>query len=379
MAKVPFPHKPAVPLAIIVDLAAVAHNYRTVKSRLKTGTTCAAVLKANAYGMGVRDVALRLYQEGCRHFFVAHLSEGIELKSIINEDAFVYVLNGLRTGDEDYYDHFDLIPVLGDPFQIRVWNSYCERKQKCLKAVLHFDTGMTRTGLSSRAVQNLGFLQVSNMEIVCVMSHLVCAYQPAHPMNEAQRATFDTLRARFPFAKASLANSGGSTLGKQYHFDMVRPGLALTGCHTVAINGDYKLKPAIKAYAQIMQINEIAAGDSIGYDATFVTSRASRIATLGVGYADGYLRNLSNKGEVYFDGQKLPVVGRISMDLLTIDITDVESDKIQIGDWVELFGDNILIHEVAEKAGTVSWELLTLLGTRFERFYINSLEAQEAA
>ncbi len=379
MVDIPFPHKPSVPLALIIDLDAVVHNYRVLKSQLGKDVICAPVLKANAYGMGAQEVGERLYQEGCRHFFVAHISEGIHLKSHLKADAFVYVLNGLRQGDEDLYAHFNLIPVLGDPVQIHTWNSYCERKGKCLKAILHLDTGMTRTGLPTKAVQNLGLLQVSNMEIVCVMSHLVCTYQPSHPRNQLQRDLFETLRNRFPFAKASLGCSGGVSLGPDYHFDMVRPGLALTGCRIAVPKGEYKLKPAIKAYAQILQINEITAGESIGYDATFIASRASRIATLGVGYADGYFRNLSNKGEVYFAGQKLPIVGRISMDLLTIDITDVDDQKIHVGDWVELFGDNILAHELAETAGTISWELFTRLGSRFERFYLNSLEAQEVA
>ncbi len=379
MTNISFPQKPSVPLALIIDLDAVAHNYRALITQLKEGAICAAVLKANAYGMGIKEVAQRLYHEGCRHFFVALISEGIELMSILKKDAEIFILNGLRKGDEDIYAHFNLIPVLGDPHQIHIWNSFCERKGKCLKAVLHFDTGMTRTGLPSKAVQNLGVLQVSNMEIVCVMSHLVCTYQPDHPMNEMQRLNFETLKKKFPFAKASLANSGGFMLGQKYHMDMIRPGLAFTGCPTAVPKGFYKYKPAIKAFAQILQINEIQAGESVGYDATFVANRTSRIATLGVGYADGYFRNLSNKGEVFFNGHKLPIVGRISMDLMTIDVTSLDPQTIHPGDWVELFGDNIPLHEVAEKAGTISYELITRLGSRFERFYLTSIQAEEAA
>lgn len=375
MVKEFFPHPPSLPLALIIDLEAVVHNYRMLCSRLQRGAFCAAVLKANAYGMGLKEVASRLYQEGCRHFFVAHLTEAIELKSYIGQDVSIYVLNGLRRGDEEVYFHYDLIPVLSDPLQIHVWNTFCQNKQQPLKATLHFDTGMSRTGLSLKAAQNLGILQISHMEIVCVMSHLACAYDPTHPMNETQRLAFDGLRKRFPFALGSLSGTGGFFLGPQYHYDLIRAGLALTGCPSA----DDTLRPVLKAYAQILQINDIQAGESVGYNATFKASRPSRLATLGVGYADGYLRSLSNRGEVYFKGQKFPVVGTVSMDLLTIDITDALPNKIQPGDWVELFGDNIWADKLAEKAGTVPWEIFTRLSPRFERFYINAIEAQEAA
>lgn len=379
MAKPSFPHHPSLPLALVVDLDAVAHNYRTLCSRLKKGTVCAAVLKANAYGMGAREVATRLYQEGCRHFFVALLPEAIELKAVVGEDAVIYVVNGLRRGDEEVYAHYDLIPVLGDPLQIHVWNTFCQNKGQSLKAALHFDTGMIRTGLSATATQGLGLLQVSHMEIVCIMSHLAYAYQETHPMNEIQRTSFDELKKRFPFALASFTNSGALFLNANYHFDMVRAGLALTGCRSAVPHGEYTLKPALKAYAQVLQINEIPQGTSVGYNGTFVAQRTSRIATIGVGYADGYLRSLSNRGEVYFEGYKLPVVGSVSMDLTTVDITDLPPNKIGIGNWVELFGDHMWASKVAEKAGTVSWELFARLGPRFERFYITAAEARDVA
>lgn len=379
MDKPPFSHSPSVPLALIIDLDALAHNYHSLCSFLKKDTLCAAVLKANAYGMGIKEAASRLYQEGCRHFFLAHLSEAIQLKEFVGQDSTIYVLTGLRQGDEEVYIRYNLTPVLNDLFQIRTWNAFAQSKQASLKAAFHFDTGMARTGIPPDIVKNLGLLDLSHIEIVCVMSHLACAYQPSHPMNEVQRLSFDELRERFPFALGSLANSGGMFLNRAYHYQMVRPGLALTGCHSLMLPGDYKLKPVLKAYAQILQINQIERGQSIGYDATFITSRASRIALVGVGYADGYLRNLSNRGEVYFKGQKLPVIGRVSMDLITVDVTDIPIHTIYPGEWVELFGDNLSADEVAEKAGTISYELFTRLGPRFERFYVGASEAHEAA
>jgi alanine racemase len=379
MTKIHFPSHPSLPLVLVIDLDAVAHNYQSVCTHIKKNTRCAAVLKANAYGMGVKEVALRLYHEGCRHYFVAQLSEAIELRAFVKQDASIYVLNGLRRGDEEVYAHFNLIPILGDPLQIHLWNSFCQSKGESLKATLHFDTGLTRTGLSETAVKSLGLLQVSHMEIVCIMSHLACAYQANHLMNENQRTAFDELQKRFPFALASFSSSGALSLNPNYHFDMVRTGLALTGCRSAIPHGEYTLKPALKAYAQILQINEISQGRSIGYNATFIAPRTSRIATIGVGYADGYLRSLSNRGEVYFEGHKLPVVGSISMDLATIDITDLPPNKIGIGNWVELFGDHLWASKVAEKAGTISWELYSRLGPRFERFYVNSHEAKETS
>ena len=379
MVKPNFPHHPSLPLALVIDLDAVVHNYRVLCSQMKKGAICAAVLKANAYGMGVKEVAPRLYQEGCRHFFVAHLPEAIELKAFVEEDASIYVLNGLRRGDTEVYAHYNLIPVLGDPLQIHLWNSFCQTKNQSFKAALHIDTGLTRTGLSESALQGLGLLQISHMEIVCILSHLACIYQATHPMNETQRIIFDEVQKRFPFALSSFANSGALFFNQNYHFDMIRAGLALTGCRSAIPHGEYNLKPTLKAYAQVLQINDIPQGASVGYNATFITPRASRITTIGVGYADGYLRSLSNRGEVYFEGYKLPVVGNISMDLTTIDITDLPPNKIGLGNWVELFGDHLWASTVAEQAGTISWELFTRLGSRFERFYVNSLEAKDVA
>lgn len=380
MVKPYFPDHPSLPLVLVVDLDAVAHNYRALCNRIKKGTICAAVLKANAYGMGVKEVATRLYHEGCRHFFVALLSEAIEIKTFVGNDSSIYVLNGLRRGDEEVYAHYDLIPVLGDPLQIHLWNSFCQHKNQSLKAVLHCDTGLTRTGLSEKAMEGLGLLQVSHMEIICIMSHLACSYQITHPMNEHQRSSFEVLKKRFPFALFSFSNSSALFFNENYHFDMVRTGLALTGCRSAIPHGEYILKPALKAYAQVLQINEIPQGATVGYNATFIAQRTSRIATIGVGYADGYLRNLSNQGEVYFEGYKLPIVGTVSMDLVTIDITDLPPHKIDLGKWVELFGDHLWASIVAEKAGTLSNELFTRLGSRFERFYLNSaVKTKEAA
>ncbi len=377
MDKALFPYPPAAPLALIIDLDALAHNYRSLCSELNAGTLCAASIKANAYGMGLKEVAMRLYQEGCRHFFIAYLPGAIELQYFIGKDSFIYVLSGFRPGDEEIYNHYNVIPVLSDLTQVKAWNTFGQQNQQCLRAALHFDTGITRTGLFPDVVRKLELSHFSHTEIICVISHLACPYQPTHPMNEIQRRLFDELRQRFPFAMGSLANSGGIFLDPSYHYDMVRPGLAFTGCSTAVPLKHYKLKPVFKAYAQILQINEIERGESVGYDTTFIARRDSRIATIGVGYGDGYFRSLSNCGELYFKGYFVPVVGRVSMDLLTVDVTDIPPEAIACGEWMELFGDNLPADEVAKKAGTISYELFSRLGPRFERFYINSGVAEE--
>lgn len=358
-----FPQKPAVPLALLIDLDALAHNYHTVQACLKKGTVVGAVLKANAGGVGIKEAGARLYKEGCRHFFLAYVTEAIELKPFVGDDSFIYVLSGLRRGDEEVYAHYNLIPVLSDVSQVQLWNVFARSKNKCLKAVLHVDTGLTRTGLSAEEVKTLSLLDISNIEIVCIMSHLACSAEATHPMNEAQRLCFDALRQRFHTIPASFVSSAGVMISPAYHYDIVRTGLALVGCVSVH---NPALRPVIQAYGQVMQIHQIQPGTTVGYGADFVAQRPSRIATIGVGYADGYFRSLGNKGDVYFRGYIIPVVGRISMDFTTLDVTDV---PIEIGDWVELFGDHISAHQVATQAGTISWELLSRLGTRFERFY----------
>jgi alanine racemase len=184
---------------------------------------------------------------------VAHLPEAIELQCFVGRDVSIFVLNGLREGDEEVYAHYHLIPVLSDFKQIQRWNTFAKTKNACLRAALHFDTGMTRTGISLRETNDLSISDLSHTEIVCVMSHLACAYQEKHPMNEVQRLSFEVLRSRFPFALASLSGSGGAFLGHEYHYDLLRVGLALTGCRSAVIRGEYTLKPSLKAYAQVLQ------------------------------------------------------------------------------------------------------------------------------
>lgn len=378
MHKIKLPFTPLSPSAIVIDLEAVAHNYKALQDKVGPNTKCAAVVKADAYGLGMSMVSTTLQDMGCRKFFVASIDEGIDLRSILGDGPAIYVLSGLRANEEEEYLSHDLIPVLSDLSQVQRWNGYAKIKGFPLPAILHMDTGMMRTGLKPDETAQLGLNHVSDLELKYVMSHLACAYEPHNPMNQQQLETFDNWRRSYPIAPASLANSGGIFLGERYHMDMVRPGLALYGGSLPRLAEPGLFKPAVKVYAQVLQTGHIQPGQSVGYDGTFTANRPTRIATLGIGYADGYLRSLSNRGSVYLCGHKIPVIGRVSMDLITVDITDVPEGACVPGDWAEVIGEQILLDDVARAAETAPWELLTSLSTRSHRFYQpNSLASTE--
>lgn len=356
--------------ALVIDLDAITKNYRFLSKLLKKKTICSAIIKANAYGLGIPSIVKRLHQEGCQHFFVAQMNEGIEAK-IYAPNAFVYVLNGIRKEDTALYQQHQLIPVLNSIDQILIWNQFAEKQNIFLPAILHFDTGINRTGLSPKEIYNLALNHLSHIEVHFLMSHLACAYQPDHPMNRQQLSLFQELCHNFPSLRRCFANSGGIFLGHDFHFDMVRPGLALYG---LGLGENSFLKPCVHLFGQIIQIETINIGDSVGYDATYVASKETRVATIGLGYADGYPRNLSHKGYVYLNGYTAPIIGRISMDLITVDVTEIPLHLCYIGGWVEFFGNNISLDRIAHEAQTISWEMLTKLGHRSDRFYIDNNE-----
>jgi len=368
--KITLPFKPTTPSALVIDLEALRHNYKALKGLTSPHTECAGIVKADGYGIGMERAAMTLYDEGCTHFFVAMGKEGQRLRTVIPTDAEIYVLSGLREEEERLYIECALTPVLNDLEQVKYWNRRAQELNCPLPAILHLDTGITRTGLKFEELYQLGISHISNLEIKYVMSHLACAYDPTHGMNRQQLEFFDQWHRKFPIAPASLANSGGVFLGSAYHMDMIRPGLALYGSAPGYKQAATLLKPVVSFYGQVLQVGSMPKGYGVGYDSTFITSRPSRIATIGVGYGDGYLRSLSNKGVVYVAGHRVPIVGRISMDLLTIDVTDIPEDACKAGDWVEFMGHNIPLDEVAERAGTAPWEILTSLSKRAHRHYI---------
>lgn len=358
---------------LTVDLAALRDNYRTL-DRLSGNATCAAVIKADAYGIGATAAARALAAAGCGTFFVALPSEGAQVRQVLPEAA-IHVLNGLFPGAAPEFERNGLIPVLGSLAEIEEWAAHCRTREKRLPAAIHVDTGITRLGLGPEDVDRLvdGSTLLGDFELSLVMSHLACADSPDHPMNARQRKRFDDMIARLPKVPASLANSGGVFNGPDYHYDLVRPGIALYGGRAT-VRPQSALKPVVHLGGRIMQTRTIDAGTSVGYGATWTAQRRSRIAVVSVGYADGYFRLLGGTTDrcrafVCVDGRRAPVVGRVSMDMITVDVTDVPPEAAERGAYVELLGENIGVDELAEAADTIGYEILTSLGSRYARVY----------
>ncbi len=337
---------------------------------------CGAVVKADAYGLGMAQAAPALARVGCKTFFVATLGEGGALRQLL-PDVTIYVFAGLMPGTAEQYRKHDLRPVLNSAEEIREWAVFSAGAEgERLACAVHIDSGMNRLGLSANEVDEVAALRDlwSAFTLSLVMSHLACADEPKHPKSEAQRNVFDRLRARLPTAPASLANSAGILLGRAYTYDLVRPGIALYGGKPCA-TGKNPFKPAVHLKGRILQVRNAAAGETIGYGATRSLKRASRIAIVSVGYADGFFRSLSNKdGEkglaVYIAAHAAPILGRVSMDLITVDVSDVPERLARRGEWVELIGPNVPAQELALYAGTIDYEVLTNLGPRAFRRYI---------
>lgn len=362
---------------LTIDLSALRANWRALNSA-SGSAECAGVIKADAYGLGIEELARALAAEGCRTFFVATLTEARTIRAA-NPGANIFVLDGLLPGAAPFYTGFDLCPCLSSLDEVREWAAWCDASGRRLRAALHLDTGMHRLGLSRTEVEQLagpdrGLFE--KFDLALVMSHLACADVPSHPMNRAQLELFQAMRARLPAAPASLANSGGVFLGPDYHFDLVRPGIALYGGR--ALEGrPNPMRWVVRLQARILQVRHVAAGESIGYGATFQATRDSRVATLACGYADGFLRALSSPtghpGPVGHIGtHPVPVVGRVSMDLITVDVSDVPQREACRGAWVEVLGARTTIDDLTDRAGTIGYELLTRLGRRVHRVYAES-------
>ena len=359
---------------LTINLAALRTNWREL-NKASGAAECAGVIKADAYGLGLEDIARALRDEGCATVFVATLAEARRVRNV-EPAAAIYVLDGLLPGAAAYYAGFDLRPCLGSLAEVHEWAAYCDATGRRLGAAVHIDTGINRLGLPPNEVEALaseaGIFE--RFALTLVMSHLACADEPSHPMNAIQRARFDTLRAKLPPAPASLANSGGVFLGPGYHYDLVRPGIALYGGRALQDTAN-PMQWVVQLQARILQVRDIAAGEPIGYGATFRTEHDSVVATLACGYADGFLRALSGTaikpGPVGFIGDyPVPVVGRVSMDLITVDVSDVPPELARRGAWVEVMGARTTIDDLTDRAGTIGYELLTRLGRRVHRVYL---------
>jgi len=327
------------------------------------------MVKANAYGLGLRRVAPALWAAGCRSFFTA-AADGAAMVRALLPEARVHVLNGLlNDGAADMAAH-GLVPVLNDLGQVERWAAHAAAIERRLPAVIHLDTGMARLGLPPAEVERLAARPelLEGLNVLHVMSHLACADEADHPLNRRQLESFNRLRALLPARPASLANSSGIFLGPDYHFDQVRPGYAVYGGNPTPGKPN-PMKPVVTLKAQIIQVRTIGAGDPVGYGASFTAERTTRVATIPVGYADGYLRSLSGAGLARAAGIVVPVIGRVSMDLVTLDISGVPEDEARVGTWVELIWGADMLDDLATRGGTIGYELLTALGGRYPRVY----------
>ncbi|MBV1830784.1 alanine racemase [Komagataeibacter sp. AV436] len=355
--------------ALEIDLDAIAANYRLLDAR--TGAaTCAAVVKADAYGLGADRVAPVLEQAGARVFFVAHLEEGIRLRPHVSPGVRIFVLHGPMPGTEALFTRHALLPVLNSMEQLAGWRAHAAQAQKALPAAVQVDTGMSRFGLSEADVATLAQAPalLEGIDTKLVMSHLACADTPANPANAMQRDRLRAMAARLPAAPCALSASSGIFLGPDYHFDLVRPGAALYGLAPNA-QAPNPLRPTVRLRARIVQRRVIAAGDGVGYGLTWHATGTRRIATLGIGYADGFLRSGARDGCAWLGDYRLPILGRISMDSTTVDVNDVPESVLDAATHVDMIGPRRSVDEVAHGAGTIGYEVLTALGSRFHRTY----------
>lgn len=358
---------------LTIDLVALKDNWRRLNT-LAGKAECGAAVKGNAYGLGIEAVAKALWEAGCRSFFVARPKEGEELRGLLPQ-ATIYILDGLFAGQAEFYAKLNLCPALITIEEAREWAAFGRVYGRKLPCAIHVDTGINRLGFSMPEFDSLlsdGFT-MGGLNVTLLMSHLACADDPSHPLNQRQRAAFDAVRARLPGVAASLANSSGVFLGDGFTHDLVRPGIALYGGNPTQ-NAANPMLPVAILEGAVMQLREVAAGDTVGYGATWTATRPTRIAILGAGYKDGVPRALSSRqpqgpAQVFISGRRCPVIGRISMDMMAIDITDLPAGSVGRGTRAEILGRHIGIDEAASWAGTISYELLTRLGSRYARLY----------
>jgi len=360
---------------LTIDLAAIAENYKILTEQ-GAPATCGAAVKAEAYGLGVAMVAPVLHRAGCEHFFTATLDEALALRPLL-PTAKIYILNGLPIGAAATVAAENLIPVLGTLAQIEEWGRFCRANQP-LPAALMIDSGMSRLGLSEADMMRLATdpALLQGIPVVHAMSHLACSDDAASPMNLRQLTLYRVLVERFPWPggkRPTLGTAASSAcfLGADYHFDLVRPGAALYGLEPMSGRPN-PMRPVVGLEGKILQIRDVDLGMTVGYGATHQFRGRSRLAVIGLGYADGIFRSLGNRGAVFVAGERASIVGRISMDLMTADIGHLPSASVRVGDAVEIIGPHQSVDDLARDAGTIGYEILTALGSRYQRRYLEA-------
>lgn len=352
-----------------IDLSKICANYRLLRRQCKNSIVSAAV-KANAYGLGADKVSLALQQEGCKDFFVANVEEGKDLRDS-GIKGNIFCLNGVC---EDYLElilKHNLVPVLNSIEQINFYRNFAVKVGKKLPCLLHFNTGMNRLGMPKYEIEHLSNNKnlLEGVEVKYIISHLSASEETNNPYNQKQLNEFKAHSRLFPGIPLSLANSCGVFLGSEYFFNLVRPGAALYGIWPVGY-----MKNPVKLSAPIIQLQNLQIGERVGYNMTFTTTKPSVIATLPIGYADGYPRSLSNIGKVYIGDTPASIVGIVAMDLVTVDVTEFHPSKVSVGQYVEIIGEHYTPSQIGAICGTNGYEILTRLNTskRFEvRYTIN--------
>lgn len=362
---------------LTIDLDAVRQNYALL-ARRAAPAECGAVVKANAYGLGIGPVAAALHREGCKTFFTAHLSEALDLAPAIPPDCRIFILNGLDPDCEPLCAERGFVPVLNTLDQVERWRAFAIRCQHRLPAALQVDTGMSRLGLSHDQVEWLSRDSgLREIDLQLVMTHLACADDPDRADNSAQLSRFRQTCLLFPGVPASIANSGGSLLSAAFHLDLTRCGVSLFG--VPPSTRPVTLRPVARLEARIIQLRAISQGSGIGYGLDHIAAAPMRIATLGIGYADGVPRSFAATGAAWHLTHRLPVVGRISMDSMAVDVTHLPDDLLSEGMFVEVIGPQQPIESVAAAAGTIAYEILTSLGRRHHRVYLEECRTEVRA
>lgn len=354
-----------------IKIGSVINNYKKIKNKVSKNCLVGATVKADAYGLGIGAIAKSLIKNKCKVFFVATLAEAIELRNI-NKKISIYVLNGLNLDNVDVFHKRDLIPVINNLRQLKKAESFSLAKKKPLKIALHFDTGMSRLGLDQEQTKVLlkkKELLIKNTQLTLIMSHLACADNKKNSKNIKQLQKFKKIAKYFPSIKLSLSNSAGILLGKEYHFDLVRPGISLYGGNC-SLDKCNNYDHVISLKARIIQTRYINKGETIGYGSTYKAKHRMLIATIPIGYADGFNRLFSNQTELYFKNKKVRIVGRVSMDLITVDLTRFKKIKVTEKDYIELINSKNNIDYLSKIIKTIPYEILTSLGKRYQRRYI---------
>ncbi|USO01009.1 MAG: alanine racemase [Alphaproteobacteria bacterium] len=354
-----------------VNFNAIAYNYLRLKEQF-TGSVCAAVVKSDAYGVGAVGVAQKLYAVGCRHFFVANVDEGVELRSCIPHDVDIFIFSGVLPNTEDILVRHNLIPVLINRDGLLRWQQFSHQVGRQLPAVIHVDTGMNRTGFALCDLQRIAADSgaLDGLDVKMLMSHLACSPSPDHNLNYSQLGCFREGCRLFPGVPASLVNSEGIFLPQEFHFDCARPGGGLYGFNSSNVD----MVPALRFWARVIHIHAVQKGDSVGYGGSYRFQRNGRVAVLAAGYYHGWIRSLSNHTEVYIAGRKARVVGPISMDLCTVDVTDIPENALSAHSWVELAGQHVPLRQLAKNGGSITTELLTLITRTRNRIYVGAAE-----